>query len=94
MFDVGAVFDPEDLAKNRLRIFQNALKDISPETKEKIVKIFETWKGPTSEEELEKIVGSKKVREFRESLDKSPGELSTAEASTLRRLFRESLTFD
>ncbi|HZD36776.1 MAG TPA: hypothetical protein VE130_16345 [Nitrososphaeraceae archaeon] len=94
MFDVGAVFDSEDLAKNRRRIFQNALKDLRPETKDRIVKIFETWEGPASEEELEKLVGSKKVREFRELIDKSSGELSTAEVSSLRRLFRESLTFD
>lgn len=94
MFDVGAVFDPEDLAKNRRRIFQNALKDLHPETKDRIVKIFETWKGPASEEELEKIVGGKKVKEFRELIDKSSGELSTNEVNSLRRLFRESLTFD
>ena len=91
---MGAVSDSEDLAKNRRKVFQNALKDLHPETKERIVKIFETWKGRTSEKELEEILGGKRAQKFRKLVDKSTDELSSNEVDDLRRLFRESVTFD
>lgn len=91
---MGAVFDSEDVAKNRRKIFQNALKDLHPETKERIVKIFETWKGRASEKELEEILGGKSAKKFRELVDNSTDELSSNEVDSLRRLFKESVTFD
>jgi hypothetical protein len=90
---LGAVFDSEDVAKNRRKIFQNALKDLHPETKERIVKIFETWKGRASEKELEEILGGKSAK-LRDLVDNSDDELSSNEVDNLRRLFRESVTFD
>ena len=91
---MGAVFDPEDLANGRRKIFQNALKDLSPEKKDRVVEIFETWKGRASEDELQRILGSKKFEEFQEFVDISSGKLSSTELNNLRRLFRESVTFD
>ena len=91
---MGAVSDSEDLAKNRRKVFQNALKDLHPETKERIVKIFETWKGRTSEKELEDILGGKRAQKFRKLVDSSTDELSSNEMDELRRLFKESVTFD
>lgn len=91
---MGAVSDSEDLAKNRRKVIQNALKDLHPETKEQIVKIFETWKGRTSEKELEEILGGKRAQKFRKLIDNSTDELSSNEVDDLRRLFRESVTFD
>ncbi len=91
---MGAVFDSEDVAKNRRKIFQNALKDLHPETKERIVKIFETWKGRASEKELEEILGGKSAKKLRDLVDNSDDELSSNEVDNLRRLFRESVTFD
>jgi hypothetical protein len=91
---LGAVSDSEDVAKNRRKVFLNALKDLHPETKERIVKIFETWNGQASEKELEKILGSKRAERFRKLIGNSTDELSSNEADNLRRLFRESVTFD
>jgi hypothetical protein len=91
---LGAVFDSEDATKDRRKIFQNAIKDIRPETKERIVKILETWKGRTSEKELEELIGSQRAKKFRDLVAKSSDELSSNELDNLRRLFRESVTFD
>ncbi|MGA7368081.1 MAG: hypothetical protein WBX01_03060 [Nitrososphaeraceae archaeon] len=91
---MGAVSDPEDLANNRRKIIQNALKDLSPETKKRVVKIFETWKGRASERELEEILGGQKAKKFRELVDNSTDEVSSNEIDNLRKLFRESVTFD
>jgi hypothetical protein len=91
---LGAVFDPEDVAKNRRKIFQNAMKDMRPETKDRIIKIFGDWKGRASEKELEELLGGQRTKKFRELVDNSSDELSSDEVENLRRLFRESLTFD
>lgn len=91
---MGAVFDSEEVAKNRRKMFQNALKDLHPDTKERIVKIFETWKGRASEKELEDILGRQRARKFRQLVDNSTDELSSNEVDNLRRMFRESVTFD
>lgn len=91
---MGAVFDSEDVAKDRRKIFKNALKDLHPETKERIVKIFETWKGRASEKELEEILGGKSAKKLRDLVDESDDELSSNEVDNLRKLFKESVTFD
>lgn len=91
---MGAVSDPEDLANNRRRTIQNALKDLSPEAKKRVVKIFETWIGRASEKELEEILGGQRAKKFRELIDNSTDEVSSNEIDNLRKLFRESVTFD
>ena len=91
---MGAVFDPEDVARNRRKIFQKAMKDLRPETKDRIIKIFDSWKGRASEEELEELLGGQRTKKFRELVENSPDELSSDEVDNLRRLFRESVTFD
>jgi hypothetical protein len=91
---LGAVSDSDELAKNRRKTIQNALKDLHPETKERIVKIFETWKGRASEKELEEILGGKRAEKFRKLVGNSADELSSNEVDNLRSLFRESVTFD
>lgn len=91
---MGAVFDPEDVARNRRKMFQNAMKDLRPETKDRIIKIFDSWKGRASEEELEELLGGQRTKKFRELVENSPDELSSDEVDNLRRLFRESVTFD
>jgi hypothetical protein len=91
---MGAVFDTKDLARDRKKIFRNAVKDLSPDTRARIVKIFESWKGPESEQELEEILGSQNSKKFRELFRHSVGDLNSNDEEILRRLFRESLTFD
>ena len=91
---LGAVFDSEDVARNNRKIFQNAVKDLSPDTRERIVKIFQTWNGTASEKELEEILGRQKAKKIRELVDNSNDELTSNEVDNLRRLFKESVTFD
>lgn len=91
---VGAVFDAEDVAKNNRKIFKNAVKDLHPETRARIVKILNTWNGRASEKELEEILGNQRANRLRELVDISTGELTSNEVDNLRRLFKESVTFD
>ena len=92
---MGAVFDAEDAARNNRKIFKNAVKDLRPETKARIVKILNSWNGRASEKELEEILGNQRANELRELVDISTtGELTSNEVDNLRRLFKESVTFD
>lgn len=92
---MGAIFDAEDVAKNNRKIFKNAVKDLRPETKERIVKILNSWNGRASEKELEGILGNQRANELRELVDISTtGELTSNEVDNLHRLFKESVTFD
>jgi hypothetical protein len=92
---LGAVFDAEDAARNNRKIFKNAVKDLRPETKARIVKILNSWNGRASEKELEEILGNQRANELRELVDISTtGELTSNEVDNLRRLFKESVTFD
>ena len=92
---MGAVFDAEDVAKNNRKIFKNAVKDLRPETKARIVKILNSWNGRASEKELEEILGNQRANELRELVDISTtGKLTSNEVDNLRRLFKESVTFD
>ena len=92
---MGAALDAEDVAKNNRKIFKNAVKDLRPETKARIVKIFNSWNGRASEKELEEILGNQRANNLRELVDISTtGELTSNEVLNLRRLFKESVTFD
>lgn len=91
---MGAVFDAEDVAKNNRKIFKNAVRDLRPETRARIVKILNTWNGRASEKELEEILGHQRANRVRELVDISTSELTSNEVDNLRRLFKESVTFD
>jgi hypothetical protein len=42
---MGAVFRPKDLGRANRRIIENALKDLSPDTKDSVIKLLNSWKG-------------------------------------------------
>jgi len=57
---MGAVFRPKDLPSGRKRIVENAVRDFSPDVKDDVVEILDSWEriGPTgSEEKLKEILG-------------------------------------
>ncbi len=61
---MGAVFRPKDLPSGRKKIIENAVKDFSPDVKDDVVKILDSWEriGSTgSEEKLKEILGQDKI---------------------------------
>ena len=57
---MGAVYRPKDLPSGRKRIIENAVRDFSPDVKDDVVKILDSWEriGSTgSEEKLKEILG-------------------------------------
>ena len=57
---MGAVFRPKDLPSVRKKIIENAVRDFSPDVKDDVVKILDSWErtgSMGSEEKLNGILG-------------------------------------
>ena len=61
---MGAVFRPKDLGKANLRVIENALKDLSPDTKNSVIELLNSWEGKTSGNKLKRILGQNKAEEL------------------------------
>jgi len=45
---MGAVFRPKDLDRGNRKVIYNAIKDLTPDTKDNVVKLLDSWKGEES----------------------------------------------
>ncbi len=55
---MGSIFRPKDLSEKHRRIIINdAIRDLSPNTKESVLDILEQWKEDESERRLDDILG-------------------------------------
>ena len=61
---MGAVFRPKDLYRSQRKVIDNALKDLSPDTKDNVIKLLDSWEGKNSEEKLKDILGKDKAEEL------------------------------
>ena len=62
---MGAVYRHKDLPSSRKRIIENAVRDFSPDVKDDVVKILDSWEriGSTgSEEKLKEILSQDGAR--------------------------------
>ena len=94
---MGAVFRPKDLPSGRNKIIENALKDFSPDVKNDVVKLLQTWERTTSrgsEDKLIEILGQNKAQILFSSIKPRKNEFSKGELEKLQDMFKESLTFD
>jgi hypothetical protein len=94
---MGAVFRPKDFRREyNKEILENAIKDLSPDTKDNVIKILDSWEGIRSEEKLKEILGQNKAPEELLKNIKANVEvnLTNDELKRLSNMFKESLTFD
>lgn len=90
---MGAVFRPKDFGgRDNRKVVENAVKDFSPDTKDSVIKLLNSWEGKKSASELRKILGQNKSEELLRNI--AGANLSKDEQIRLRNMFRESLTFD
>jgi hypothetical protein len=54
---------PKDLDRGHRKIIDNAIKDFTPDTKDNVNKLLDSWEGPKSEEKLE-ILGQDKAEKL------------------------------
>ncbi len=93
---MGAVFRPKDLRRDyNKKIVENAIKDFSPDTKDNIIKLLDSWEGIKSKEKLKEILGQDKAEELLKNIKaKKEVNLTNDERKMLGNMFKESLTFD
>ena len=96
---MGAVFRAKDLRRDYKKILENAIKDLSPDTKDNnnIVKLLDSWEGIRSEEKLKEILGQDKAEALLKNIKAKKEEdvnLTNDERKKLSNMFKESLTFD
>ena len=91
---MGAVFRPKDFGgRDNRKVVENAVKDFSPDTKNSVIKLLNSWEEKKSASELSKILGQNKSEELLRNIA-GDANISKDEQIRLRNMFRESLTFD
>ena len=97
---MGAVFRAKDLPAGWRKRVQESIKDFSPDIKDSVLKIIDSWEGTKSEEKLEELLGHdkaesliKKITRRTRTTTKSKSTL-TYDQNQVMDMFRESLTFD
>ena len=97
---MGAVFRAKDLQRDNKKILENAIKDLSPDTKDNnnIIKLLDSWdkEGIRSEEKLKEILGQDKAESLLKNIKTKEDDLNLTneERKKLSNMFKESLTFD
>ncbi len=59
-----AVFRPKDLDRGHRKVIDNAIKDFTPDTKDNVNKLLDSWEGPKSGEKLKEILGQDKAEKL------------------------------
>jgi hypothetical protein len=92
---MGAVFRPKDLRKDYNKIIEDSIKDFSPDTKDSIIKLFNSWEATGSIQKLKEILGPANsellLKEIREN---KATDLTINDQKALIRILKDSLTFD
>jgi hypothetical protein len=98
---MGAVFRAKDLGRDYKKIVENAVKDLSPDTKDnnRIIKLPDSWEGIRSEEKLNEVRSQDKAEDLLKNIKAEEEEeeevnLTNDERKKLSNMFKESLTFD
>jgi hypothetical protein len=58
---MGAIFRPKDLPGGWRKRVQESIKDFSPDTKDNVLKILDSWECTKSEEKLKELLGHDKA---------------------------------
>ena len=68
---MGRVFKPEDIARGRKRVIEDAVRDLSPGIKEATVRILGSWVGKESEERLVRLLGEEGAKRLIKRMKKA-----------------------
>ncbi len=95
---MGAVFRPKDLPAGWRKVAHESIKDSSPDTRDSVIKIIDSWEGTKSEEKLKELLGHDKAESLMKKITgtttKNKAPLTADEQDQVKDMFRESLTFD
>ena len=94
---MGAVFRPKDLRAGWRKIARESIGDFSPDTKNSVIKIIDSWEGIKSEEKLKELLGRDKAESLMKNITtrtENKSTLTSDQQNQVKNMFRDSLTFD
>lgn len=92
---MGSVFSPKDLSKGYRKIIENAIKDLSPDTRDNVIELFDSWQDTSSVQKLKEILGPSKAEQVLNNIRTGMGiDLTDEERKALKDILKDSLTFD
>jgi len=92
---MGAVFRSKDLGTGYKKIIENSIKDLSPDTKDSVIELFDSWEGISSIQKLKEITGADKAELLLEKIKTSKDvDLTEEDRKALKEILKASLTFD
>jgi hypothetical protein len=92
---MGAVFRSKDLGRGYKKIIEKSIKDLSPDTKEGVIELFDSWEGISSIQKLKEITGADKAELLLEKIKTSKDvDLTDEDRKALKEILKASLTFD
>ena len=94
---MGEVYRPKDLPSGRRKIIDRAVRDLSPDVKDDIIKILDSWErtgSAGSEEKLRKLLSQEEANRLFKKIRASKSGITYSEQEKLQDIFKESLTFD
>jgi hypothetical protein len=94
---MGTIFRPKDLPTGWRKMARESIKDFSPDTKDSVLKIIDSWEGPKSEEKLKELLGHDKAESLMKKITRTTTSKSTLtddQQNQVKNMFRDSLTFD
>jgi hypothetical protein len=94
---MGAVFRSKDLPAGWRKRARESIKELSPDTKDSVIKIIDSWEGTKSEEKLKELLGHDKAESLMNKITrttKSKSTLTYDQQNQVKDMFRDSLTFD
>jgi hypothetical protein len=91
---MGAVFRSKDFPTGWRKMVEDAIKDLSPDTKDTVIKVLDSPEDVRSEEKLKEILGNINTESLLKKIKASKGTLTYEEQKEVQDMFKESLTFD
>jgi hypothetical protein len=92
---MGAVFRSNDIGRGYKKIIENSIKDLSPDTKDSVIELFDSWEGISSIQKLKEIMGPDKAEQLLKQIRTNKEDyLTDEERDALKDILKESLTFD
>jgi DNA-directed RNA polymerase subunit F len=83
------------LGKGYKKIIENAIKDLSPETRDNVIELFDSWQDTSSVQKLKEILGPTKTEQVLKNILAEKGaDLTNEERKELKDILKDSLTFD
>lgn len=91
---MGYEFRTNDITNTYKKIIEECMKDLSPDMKEEILKLLDSWEGKNSAIKLEAILGKEKIKSLINKIRANAESLNEEDEKNLKDLFKESITFD